>query len=192
MLRPLLSLLLGGTLLLGLVVPLGFTALAGLVAPELAGGSPVTRNGQVIGSALIGQGFAGPRWFQPRPSATTEADPATPGATRAAPYNAAAGAASQLGPTSAALVAAVRERVAAFGAAPAAADAVTASASGLDPHISPANARAQVPRIAAALGLPPARILQLVEALAEPRELGLLGEPRVNVLRLNLALEATR
>ncbi|BDG70433.1 potassium-transporting ATPase subunit KdpC [Roseomonas fluvialis] len=179
MLRPLVSLLLGFTLLLGVVVPLGVTAIAGLALPERAGGSLVRREGQVIGSALIGQHFEEPRWFQGRPSATS-----------AAPYDAASSAASQLGPTSAALLATVTERIA--GARDVPADAATASGSGLDPHISPENARAQVARVAAARSLPPQRVAALVDQHVEGREFGLLGDPRVNVLRLNLALEAMR
>lgn len=179
MLRPLLSLLLGATLLLGVVVPLGVTALAGLVLPEQAGGSLIRREGQVIGSTLIGQNFDGDRWFHGRPSATA-----------AAPYDASSSAASQLGPTSAALLETITSRLA--GARDMPADAVTASGSGLDPHISLKNARAQVPRVAAARNLPEARVAALVAAQTEGRDFGLLGEPRVNVLRLNLALEALR
>ncbi|MBS7790104.1 potassium-transporting ATPase subunit KdpC [Roseococcus sp. SDR] len=179
MLRPLLSLLLGGTLLLGMAVPVGVTALAGLVLPEQAGGSLIRREGQVIGSALVGQDFQGDRWFQGRPSATS-----------AAPYDASSSAASQLGPTSAALLEAITTRL--VGARDVPADAVTASGSGLDPHISVENAREQIPRVAAARNLPAERIFAILERSIEGRELGLLGEPRVNVLRLNLALEAVR
>jgi K+-transporting ATPase ATPase C chain len=179
MLRPLLSLLVGFTLLLGVAVPLGVTAIARLTMPERAGGSLIRQADQVIGSALIGQNFAEDRWFQGRPSATS-----------AAPYDAASSAASQLGPTSAALLEAITERLA--GARDVPADAVTASGSGLDPHISPENARAQVARVAAARSLAPARVLALVEQATQAREFGLLGEPRVNVLRLNLLLEALR
>lgn len=179
MIRPLLSSLLGLSLLTGVAAPLGFTALAGLALPHQAGGSLIERDGRVVGSALLGQDFADARWFQGRPSATAPT-----------PYNAMAGAASQLGPTSAALLEAVTERVAGARGVPA--DAATASASGLDPHISPQNARGQVARVAAARGLAPARVAALVEAAVEGREWGLLGEPRVNVLRLNLALEALR
>ena len=193
LLRPALSLVLGLTLLLGVAAPLAVTGLAGALLPERAGGSLLRRDGAVVGSALVGQSFTGERWFHGRPSATTEADPADPGQTRAAPYNAAAGAASQLGPTSAALLAAVERRVAAQdGAGPVPADAATASGSGLDPHISPGNARRQVARVAAARGLDPARVAALVEAWTEGPELGLFGAPRVNVLRLNLALDALR
>jgi len=177
MLRPLLSLLLGFTLLLGVVVPLGVTAIAGIALPERAGGSLIRRDGQVIGSALIGQDFAGDRWFHGRPSATS-----------GAPYDASNSGASQLGPTSAALLAAVTARVAGRRDVPA--DAATASGSGLDPHISPENAREQIARVAAARGLPVQRLAALVAQHIEARELGLLGKPRVNVLGLNLALDA--
>lgn len=179
MLRPLFSLLIGFTLLLGVAVPLGFSVLAGRIMPEQAGGSLITREGRVAGSALIGQNFEGERWFRGRPSATS-----------AAPYDASSSAASQMGPTSAALLDAIRERLGEARGVPA--DAATASGSGLDPHISVANARAQVARVAAARGLPPAGVQALVERHIEGREFGLLGEPRVNVLRLNLALEAPR
>lgn len=190
LLRPALAMVGLFTLLLGLAIPLGFTGLAQLAFPWQAQGSLIEREGRVIGSALIGQEFAGERYFHPRPSATTEADPAQPGQTRAAPYNAAASAASQLAPTSAALLAAVQERVATLGPAPVPADAATASGSGLDPHISPENAARQVARIAAARGLPEDRLRALLAAETEAPELGLLGAPRVNVLRLNLALDS--
>lgn len=190
MLRPLFSLLVGFTLLLGVAVPVGFTTLAGAVFPAQANGSLVGREGAVAGSALIGQDFTGERWFQPRPSATTEADPENEGKTRARPYNAAASAASQNGPTSAALLEAVKERLGDRRGVPA--DAATASASGLDPHVSPENARAQVARVAAARGIQEARVAALLAQHVEGRELGLFGEPRVNVLRLNLALDQLR
>lgn len=191
-LRPAISVVVLLTLVLGLAVPLAFTGVAGVVFPTQAGGSLVEREGRVIGSTLIGQAFTSERYFHPRPSATTEADPDNEGSTRAAPYNAAASAASQLGPTSAALLEAVTERVAALGGGPVPADAVTASGSGLDPHISPENAARQIRRVAQARGLPDSRLAQLVAQHTEGRQLGLLGEPRVNVLRLNLALDALR
>ena len=143
-------------------MPLAMTGIAQLAFPRQANGSLVERDGKVIGSALIGQDFTGPRYFHPRPSATTEADPENEGKTRAAPYNAAASAASQLGPTNESLLAAVRERVAANGPAPVPADAAYASGSGLDPHISPANALRQAARVAAARGLPEERVRALV------------------------------
>ncbi len=188
--RPALAVVGSFTLLLGLAAPLAMTVIAEVAFPHQARGSLIERNGRVVGSALLGQNFLGPRWFHPRPSATTEADPDNPGQTRAAPYNAAASAASQLGPTSASLRDAIRERVAELGGGPVPADAATASGSGLDPHITPENARRQVARIAAARGLPEARVAALVAQHTEGREFGILGEPRVNVLRLNLALDA--
>jgi K+-transporting ATPase ATPase C chain len=180
------------TLLLGLAVPLAFTGIAGALFPSQAGGSLVERDGRVIGSALLGQGFTSDRYFHPRPSATTEPDPDKVGSTRSAPYNAAASAASQLGPTSEALLEAVKERVAALGGGPVPADAAYASGSGLDPHISPENAARQVRRVAQARGLQEARVAALVAQHTEGRQAGLLGEPSVNVLSLNLALDATR
>ncbi|WP_043364346.1 potassium-transporting ATPase subunit KdpC [Belnapia sp. F-4-1] len=191
-LRPALAVVGMTTMLCGLALPLGFTGVAQLAFPVQANGSLVEREGTVIGSALIGQGFTGERYFHPRPSATVEADPETPGSTRAAPYNAAASAASQAAPTSAALLATLKERVAAEGAGPVPADAVTASASGLDPHISPENAAQQVANVAAARGVTPERVRALVVQHTEGREWGLFGEPRVNVLRLNLALDGLR
>jgi K+-transporting ATPase ATPase C chain len=166
------------TVLLGLAAPAAMTGIAGAAFPSRAGGSLIERDGQVVGSTLIGQAFAEPRYFQPRPSAAGNG------------YDASAGAATQQGPTSAKLADAVRERVAQAGPRPVPADAVTASGSGLDPHISPENAARQVPRIAAARNLPEARVLTLLQQHTEGREFGLLGEPRVNVLQLNLALDA--
>lgn len=180
------------TLLLGLAAPLAMTGIAGAVFPRQAGGSLIEHEGRVIGSTLIGQDFASDRYFHPRPSATTEPDPDNAGSTRAAPYNTAAGAASQLGPTSAALLEAARERVAALGGGTVPADAIAASGSGLDPHISPENAARQVRRIAQVRGLPEAQVMALLEQHIESRELGILGDRRVNVLRLNLALDRLR
>lgn len=191
-LRPALAVVGLFTLLLGVAMPLVMTGFAELAFPHQARGSLVERDGRVVGSALVGQNFEGARWFHPRPSATTEADPDNAGQTRPAPYNAAASAASQLGPTSAALRDAIQDRVVRLGGGPVPADAATASASGLDPHISPENARRQVARVAAARGVPESRIAALVDGHIEGRELGLFGEPRVNVLRLNLALDALR
>jgi K+-transporting ATPase ATPase C chain len=170
-------------------MPLAMTGVAQLVFPRQANGSLVEREGKVIGSALIGQNFSGERYFHPRPSATTEADPENEGRTRAAPYNAAASAASQAGPTNESLLTAIKERVEVNGPAPVPADAATASGSGLDPHVSPQNALRQVSRVAAARGLPEERLRALVAEHTEGRELGLLGEPRVNVLLLNLGLD---
>ncbi|MBW6402002.1 potassium-transporting ATPase subunit KdpC [Roseomonas sp. HJA6] len=189
LLRPALATVGIFTLLLGLAAPLTMTGIAGAVLPQQAGGSLIEHDGRVIGSALIGQDFTEARYFHPRPSATTEADPDNAGSTRAAPYNAAASAASQAGPSSAALLETLRGRIAEAGPAPVPADAVTASASGLDPDISLENAARQVARVAQARRLPEQRVAALVTATAEGPELGLLGEARVNVLRLNLALD---
>jgi potassium-transporting ATPase KdpC subunit len=192
LLRPAFTTVLLFTLLLGLAAPLAMTGIAQLLLPTRANGSLIERDGKVVGSTLIGQNFADERYFHPRPSATSEPDPEAEGKTRAAPYNAAASAASQLGPTSAALRDSVQERVSALGGDSVPADAATASGSGLDPHISPGNAMRQVVRIAAARGLPEARVRELLAAHTEGREFGLFGEPRVNVLRLNLALDNLR
>jgi K+-transporting ATPase ATPase C chain len=178
LLRPALVLLGGFTLLLGLVVPLAFTGLAGAMFPHQADGSLIRQEGRVLGSELIAQRFEGPEWFHPRPSA------AGPDG-----FDATSSGASNLGPTSAQLLETITSRVASFGAsAPVAPDAVTASGSGLDPHISPAAARAQVARVAAARGLAEARVAALVADHVEGRLLGLIGEWRVDVLRLNRAL----
>lgn len=180
------------TLLLGLAAPLAMTGIAGALFPRQAGGSLIERDGRVVGSALIGQNFTDPRYFHPRPSATSEPDPDNAGSTRSAPYNAAASAASQGGPTSAALLETLRERVEDLGGGSVPADAATASASGLDPHISLENAARQVARVAQARGLPAARVTALLNQQAEGREFGFLGEPRVNVLGLNMALDRLR
>lgn len=180
----------------GLAYPLVTTLVAQAVFPEQAHGSLVTHQGQVVGSALLGQDFTLPRYFHPRPSATTAPDPDKADATVPAPYNPALSAATNQGPTNAALVDSVAARVAAYrernGLAAGAAvpvDAVTASASGLDPHISVANAELQLPRVARERQLPESQVQALLRRQVEPRVLGLLGEPRVNVLLLNLALD---
>ncbi len=169
--------------LTGLAYPLLITVLAQLVFPGRASGSLVVVDGVVRGSALVGQDWRGERWFHGRPSATS------PG-----PYAPRPSSGSNLGPTNPALAAAFAERAAALRAAgvagPLPVELLTSSASGLDPHVSPAGARAQVARVARARGLDPARVAALVEQHVEDRFLGLLGEPRVNVLALNLALEA--
>jgi K+-transporting ATPase ATPase C chain len=183
-LRPALLLLLLFTLVTGLLYPLLATGVAQAALPYQANGSLITRDGQPIGSALIGQPFTDPRYFWGRPSATGPF-----------PYNAAASGGSNLGPTNPALIEAVAARVDALRAAdpansaPIPVDLVTASASSLDPHISVAAARYQVDRVAQARGLPPERVRTLVEQHTAGRQWGLLGEPRVNVLTLNLALD---
>lgn len=189
-LRPALVLLALFTVLTGIAYPLAVTGLAAVLAPQQAGGSLIVRNGTVVGSALIGQSFASERYFHGRPSATTAPDPVDPTKTIAAPYDASASAGSNLGPSAAALKEAVARRAAALGPGPAPADLVTASASGLDPDVSPAAALVQVPRVAAARRLDPARLRALVEAHVEEPQF-FFGEPRVNVLALNLALDKT-
>jgi len=190
LLRPALVLTVLFTLLTGLAYPLAITGLAQGLLPREANGSLITRGDRVVGSELIGQAFTGPRYVHGRPSATTAADPADATKTVDAPYNAAASGGSNLGPSSRALLGAVQARAAALGIAPAPADLVTASASGLDPHVSPAAAMAQAARVAAARGVAPARVEALVQRHTEGRSFGVLGEPRVNVLALNLALDA--
>ena len=191
-LRPAATLVGAFTLILGLAAPAVMTTVAGAVMPRQAGGSLIERDGRVVGSALIGQNFTGERYFHPRPSATSAPDPQDSSRTVDSPYNAAASAASQRGPTSEVLLDAVRERVAAAGPVPVPADAVTASGSGLDPDISPENAARQIARVARARGIPEDRVRALVQAGTSGPWLGILGAPRVNVLRLNLALDEAR
>jgi len=191
--RPALTMLIGLTLITGLLYPLGITGIAGVLFPEQADGSLITRNGQVVGSALIGQSFTQDRYFHGRPSATTAPDPKDSTKTIDAPYNAANSMGSNLGPTSKALADRIKADVdklkAENLAQPVPVDLVTASGSGLDPDISPAAALFQVPRVAKARGLPEDRVRALVAAHTEARLMGWLGEPHVNVLRLNLALD---
>ena len=189
-LRPAIVLVLLFTLLLGGAMPLLFTSVAGIVVPFQAGGSLIERDGKVIGSALLGQNFTSEKYFQLRPSATTNPDPNDATKTVAAPYDASSSGASNLAPTSKALIDRVTEDVKKLGPAPVPADAVTTSASGLDPDISPANALRQVAGVAKARGLPEAKVRALVLANTQEPFLGLIGEARVNVLKLNLALDA--
>ena len=181
------------TLLTGLIYPLAITGLAQIIFSHKANGSMIERNGKIVGSALIGQYFQSDRYFHGRPSATVGADPANPDKTIDMPYNAANSAGSNLGPTSKKLVDRVNDAIESEFASGridiVAADAVTASASGLDPHISPQYAFAQVPAVAKARHLSEEAINSLVNKYVEGRFVGLIGEPRVNVLQLNIALD---
>ncbi len=191
--RPALVLVVLLAALTGLAYPLAMTGVAQVLFPDKANGSLVTRNGTVIGSALIGQAFTSERYFHGRPSATTAADPADATKTVAAPYNASNSMGSNLGPTNPALTDRVKADLAVLKAEnPGAAvpvDLVTTSGSGLDPDISPEAALFQVPRIAKARGLSPDMVRQVVERTLDDRAFGVIGEPRVNVLQLNLALD---
>jgi K+-transporting ATPase ATPase C chain len=186
--RPAIVLLAAFTVLTGLAYPAAVAGLAQLFFPSQANGSLVLRDGKVVGSALLGQDVTSPRFFHPRPSATTATDPADAARTIPAPYNAANSAGSNLAPTSKALADLATLRSESPGT-PIPADLVTTSASGLDPDISPAAALFQAPRIARARGLAANAVRDLIAAHTEERWLGLLGEPRVNVLALNLALD---
>lgn len=177
------------TVLLGLAYPLAMVGVAGAAFPGQSGGSLLQKDGKVVGSSLIGQSFTGEGYFHGRPSATTDTDPADPTKTVAAPYNAAASAASNLGPTSRALIDRVKEDADRLGKG-VPVELVTTSGSGLDPHVSPEGAAWQVARVAKARALPEADVRALVVQHTEGRMYGLLGEPRVNVLQLNLALDA--
>ncbi len=189
-LRPALSLVVFFTIAMGFFLPAVFTEVAQVIFPFQARGSLITQNGQVVGSAVIGQNFTGPDWFVARPSSLTGTD--AKGAAVATPYDASESGASNLAPSSAALLAAVKQRVAAwhktYGPGPVPADAATSSGSGLDSDISLANARAQAPVVAAARHLPADRVVALVNTMAYLPALGFIGMPNVNVLRLNLAL----
>jgi len=191
--RPAIILLLALTAITGLAYPLAMTAIAGVIFPHQAEGSLIEKDGKVIGSALIGQEFKDDKYFHGRPSATLAPDPNDSTKTVPAPYNAANSGGSNLGPTSKALNDRVKEDVDKLKAEnPQAAvpvDLVTTSASGLDPDISPEAALFQVPRIAKVRKLPEEQLRQLVAQHTQSRLAGLLGEPRVNVLALNLALD---
>lgn len=187
LLRQSFVLLLLMTAITGVLYPLAATGLAQLIFPGQANGSLIVKNGRPVGSALIGQSFTEPKYFWGRPSATAPN-----------PYNASASSGSNLGPSNPALIEAVKQRIASLRAAdpgngaPVPVDLVTASGSGLDPEISPAAAQYQLARVARARGLSPARVQMLVDACTRGRRFGLLGEPRVNVLQLNLALDAAQ
>jgi K+-transporting ATPase ATPase C chain len=192
-LRPAIVLLILLSALTGLVYPLAITGIAQLAMSGQANGSLVEQDGVVIGSMLIGQNFKSDRYFHPRPSATSDTDPNDSTKTIDAPYDAANSSGSNLGPTSQKLVDRVKAGVEAWrrmaGDGPVPADSVTTSASGLDPDVSPQMALAQVRSVAKARGLDEGQVRQLVETSVEGRFLGLIGEPRVNILRLNLALD---
>jgi len=197
--RPAIVLLVLFTALTGLAYPLAITGIAQALLPGQANGSLLSSGGKPVGSALIGQNFVADKYFHGRPSATQAQDPAHPddsSKTIDAPYNAANSTGSNLGPTSQKLLDRVKADVEAKRAAgwkgPIPADAVTTSASGLDPHISPENALAQVAVVAKARGESEDQVRALVDANVEGRFLGLFGEPRVNVLQLNLALDAMK
>jgi K+-transporting ATPase ATPase C chain len=191
--RPAIVLLLGLTVITGLVYPLVMTGIAGVLFPYQAQGSLIEKDGKVIGSALIGQDFESDRYFHGRPSATLGPDPKDPSKTVAQPYNAANSMGSNLGPTNKALIDRVSADVAKLKrenpAMRVPTDLVTSSGSGLDPEISPAAALFQVPRVAKARNMAEDSVRQLVGEHVQGRTLGLLGEPRVNVLALNLALD---
>ena len=194
--RPAILVLLLLTLITGLAYPLAMTEVAGAIFPKQAQGSLIERDGKVVGSALIGQEFKDDKYFHGRLSATTAPDPADASKTVPAPYNAANSGASNLGPTSKALNDRIKEDVEKLKAEnPSTSvpiDLVTTSASGLDPDISPEGALFQVPRVAKARGMSEDKVRQLVTENTSGRLIGIFGEPRVNVLELNLALDAAK
>ena len=194
--RPAIVFIVGLTIITGLIYPLAMTGIAEAIFPYQARGSLIEKDGKILGSALIGQVFADDKYFHGRPSAINTPDPKDSTKTIDAPYNAANSMGSNLGPTSKALAERVKADVEKLKvenpSAPVPVDLVTTSASGLDPDISPDAAFFQIPRVAKARGLLPARVRTLVESQIEGRSFGLLGEPRVNVLKLNLALDALR
>jgi K+-transporting ATPase ATPase C chain len=191
--RPAIVVLLALTLITGLGYPLAMTGIAEVIFPKQAQGSLIERDGTVVGSALIGQQFSSDKYFHGRPSATTAPDPNDSTKTVPAPYNAANSGGSNLGPSNKALIDRVQGDVTALRkenpSMPVPVDLVTTSASGLDPDISPDAALFQVPRVAKTRNLPEDRVRQLVTDNTQGRLLGLLGEPHVNVLQLNLALD---
>src|SRR6202521_515814 len=191
--RPAIVFIVALTIITGLIYPLAMTGIAQVIFPSSAQGSLIERDGKVVGSALIGQVFAKDEYFHGRPSATNTPDPQDPTKTVDAPYNAANSGGSNLGPTNKALIDRVKGDVDKLKeenpSAPVPIDLVTTSGGGLDPHISPEAALFQVPRVAKARDMPEDRVRQLVQEQTEGRFLGLLGEPRVNVLALNMALD---
>jgi K+-transporting ATPase ATPase C chain len=191
--RPAIVMIVVMTVITGLIYPLGMTGIAQLVFPHQANGSLIEKDGQVIGSELIGQNFTDDKYFHGRPSATTEPDPKDPTKTVPVPYAADNSAGSNLGPTSQALIDRVKDDAEKLKAenpsTPIPVDLVTTSASGLDPDITPAAAEFQVPRVAKARNLPEDKVRALVADMTQDRFLGVLGEKRVNVLKLNVALD---
>jgi K+-transporting ATPase ATPase C chain len=191
--RPAIVLVVALTLITGLLYPLAMTGIAGVIFPYQARGSLIERDGKVIGSARIGQVFTSDKYFHGRPSATNTPDPKDPTRTVDAPYNAANSGGSNLGPTNKALIDRVKAELDKLKtenpSAPVPIDLVTTSGSGLDPDISPEAAFFQVPRVAKARNIPEERLRQLIADHIEGRTLGLLGEPHINVLALNLALD---
>jgi potassium-transporting ATPase KdpC subunit len=194
--RPAILMIVVMTILTGLAYPLAMTGVAEAVFPYQANGSLVVQDGKVIGSELIGQNFEGEKYFHGRPSATSAPDPKDASKTVPAPYNAANSSGSNLGPTSKALVDRIKDDSGKLAMenpnTPIPVDLVTTSASGLDPDITPAAALFQVPRVAKARGLSEDQVRELVQAHVEDRVLGIIGEPHVNVLKLNLALDALK
>ncbi len=192
--RPAILMIVLMTVLTGLAYPLAMTGIAGFIFPHQANGSLIEKDGKVIGSALIGQNFTGPTYFHGRPSATTDTDPADATKTVPAPYNAQNSGGSNAGPTAKSLIDRVKEDTDKLAAensgTPVPVDLVTTSASGLDPDITPAAALFQVPRVASARKLPEDRVRALVNENTTGRLLGIIGEAHVNVLGLNMALDA--
>jgi K+-transporting ATPase ATPase C chain len=194
--RPAIVMMVLFTVLTGLIYPLAMTGIAQVVFPRQANGSLIEKDKKVLGSELIGQNFTEDKYFHGRPSATTDTDPKDPSKTVPAPYNAANSSGSNAGPTAKSLIERIQGDTDKLKAenpnAAVPVDLVTTSASGLDPDITPAAALFQVPRVAKARGLPEAKVRDLVTQSVEGRFLGLIGEPHVNVMRLNMALDALR
>jgi K+-transporting ATPase ATPase C chain len=194
--RPAIVMIICMTIITGLVYPLAMTGIAQVLFPYQANGSLITKDGKVIGSALIGQNFTGEKYFHPRPSATTEPDPKDATKTIPVPYAADNSGGSNFGPTQKDLIDRVKGDAETLAkenpGTPIPVDLVTTSASGLDPDITPAGALFQVPRVAKARGLPVDQVRALVESHVQGRTLGVLGEPHVNVLALNMALDGLK